>query len=355
MKRTLLAATMLIGIASTSLAQTKEQGEVGIITGMVNGTYAKTAADLTILDNQDARGGGPLRVLPILGKGSWQNLQDILHLRGVDVGFVQADVLFYARARGLLSPDELAHIQYIAKLYDEEVHVIASGHIESMADLSGKNVNVDVEGSGSAMTAEVILSALGVNANLLHMPQAEALGKLAGGKGDIDAIIHVGGAPIPLLSNIPVGTLHFVPVDSEKLRGSYLPAEFNRVEYPNLVPENAPPVPTVAIGDVMAVYAWDPNSERGKKVARFGTAFFANFSKLLEPPHHPKWKEVNPTAAVPGWTRFAAAQQWIDQANSKDDTAEVDRILSSLTKEQKEALFTRFRAMEMKPNARSVR
>ena len=43
------------------------QGTVGVITGMEGGTYARTASDLTILDD------GTLRVLPILGKGSLQN------------------------------------------------------------------------------------------------------------------------------------------------------------------------------------------------------------------------------------------------------------------------------------------
>jgi hypothetical protein len=48
------------------------EGTVGVITGMEGGTYARTGADLTILDD------GTLRVLPMLGKGSLQNLSDIL-------------------------------------------------------------------------------------------------------------------------------------------------------------------------------------------------------------------------------------------------------------------------------------
>ena len=49
------------------------QGTVGVITGMEGGTYARTGADLTILDDN------LLRVLPTLGKGSLQNLSDILY------------------------------------------------------------------------------------------------------------------------------------------------------------------------------------------------------------------------------------------------------------------------------------
>jgi uncharacterized protein len=33
-------------------------------------------------------------------------------------------------------------------------------------------------------------------------------------------------------------------------------------------------VPTIAVGDVMAVFGWQPHTERYSKVARFVTAFF---------------------------------------------------------------------------------
>jgi TRAP-type uncharacterized transport system substrate-binding protein len=133
------------------------QGTVGVITGMEGGTYARTAADLTILDD------GTLRVLPILGKGSLQNLSDILFLRGVDIGFVQADALTYAKQHNMF-PNFTQNIRYIAKLYDEEIHVLARKDITRIEDLNGQRVNVDVNGSGSAMTAEILLDALGIKA-----------------------------------------------------------------------------------------------------------------------------------------------------------------------------------------------
>jgi uncharacterized protein len=92
-----------------------------VITGMEGGTYARTGADLTILDD------GALRVLPTQGKGSLQNLSDILYLKGVDIGFVQADALTYAKQHGMF-PNLTQSIRYIAKLYDEEVHVLALSH-----------------------------------------------------------------------------------------------------------------------------------------------------------------------------------------------------------------------------------
>ena len=84
---------------------------------------------------------------------------------------------------------------------------------------------------------------------------------------------------------------------------TYLPAEFRRADYPALVAESEA-VETIAVGAVMAVYAWPPGTDRHRKVARFVEAFIAKFPAFLQPPRHPKWREVNLAAQVPGWTRF---------------------------------------------------
>ena len=279
------------------------QGTVGVITGMEGGTYARTAADLTILDSET------LRVLPTLGKGSLQNLSDILYLRGIDIGFVQSDALTYAKQHNMF-PGLTDKIRYIAKLYDEEVHVLARKDINSIQDLNGQRVNVDVVGSGSGMTAEILLSDLGIKAKVEHAKQVDGLQELK--RGEIAAIIHVGGAPIPLLADVPADSgLHFLPVSmNQELAQTYLPAELTHAEYPSIVPADGA-VPTIAVGDVMAVFAWQPGSERYRNVSRFIDAFFSRFDEFLKPPRHPKWREVNLTAEVPGWTRFEPAQDWL--------------------------------------------
>jgi hypothetical protein len=73
------------------------------------------------------------------------------------------------------------------------------------------------------------------------------------------------------------------------------------------------PVPTIAVGDVMAVYGWAPRTTRYNYVARFVDAFFSNFDQFQQPPRHPKWREVNLTAEVPGWTPFPSAHDWLVQ------------------------------------------
>jgi uncharacterized protein len=300
-----LAGQAIAQQTQTYQPQLANQGTVGVITGMEGGTYARTAADLTILDDDT------LRVLPTLGKGSLQNLADILYLKGIDIGFVQSDALAYAEQHNVF-PGLSDKVRYIAKLYDEEIHVLARGDIVQIQDLNDQRVNVDVVGSGSAMTAEILLSALGINAKLEHDKQINGLEELK--HGDIAAIIHVGGAPIPFFADVSgEGGLHFVPVTlTPALAQTYLPDRFTHDSYPRLVPANAP-VETIAVGDVMAVFAWPPRTDRYSKVTRFVNAFFSEFDQFQQPPRHPKWREVNLTAQVPGWTRFQPAQDWLVQ------------------------------------------
>jgi hypothetical protein len=66
-------------------------------------------------------------------------------------------------------------------------------------------------------------------------------------------------------------------------------------------------VPTVAVSAVLAAYNWEPNHPRQAKLTRFIERLYANFDRLLEPPFHPKWQEVDLKAEVPGWRRIEPA------------------------------------------------
>ena len=322
----IILAVLCVAFAGGAAAQQQppdlvahaNQGAVGVITGMEGGTYARTGADLTILDDDT------LRVVPMLGKGSLQNLSDILYLRGVDIGFVQADALAYAKQHNMF-PGLTQNIRYIAKLYDEEVHVLARKDITRIEDLNGQRVNVDVSGSGSAMTAEIALGALGIKAKIEHEKQVTGVQELK--HGDIAAVIHVGGAPIPLFADITADSgIHFLPVAlNQTLAQTYLPDQFTHDMYPLLVPTGAS-VPTIAVGDVMAVFAWQPHTDRYVRVTRFVTDFFSKFDQFQQPPRHPKWREVNLTAEVPGWTRFQPAQDWLVEQTTAGKAASATEL-----------------------------
>lgn len=272
-------------------------GVVGLISGGVTGTYVRIAADLAdALDD-----GYGLRVLPIIGKGSVRNIEDLLLLRGIDVAIVQSDVLdFYKRAE--LVPGIESKIRYISSLYNEEVHVLAKATVQSIDDLAGKRVNFGTEGSGTFMTAGILFEDLGLDVEVRSDPEPVALEKLRA--GDIDALVFVGGKPLKLIEGVGRHEqLHLLAIPPGRIKAAYVPAELTAEAYPNLIdPGDA--LPTVAVSAVLAAYNWAPDHPRRRKLDRFVDQFSANFDRLLEPPFHPKWQEVDLKAEVPGWQRL---------------------------------------------------
>lgn len=282
------------------------KGGVGIIAGGVNGTYIRIAADMaTVLDTDN------LRILAIIGKGSAQNIDDLLHLKGVDMAIVQSDVLEYLKRKKTYK-DIDKRIGYIAKLYNEEFHLLAKSETSNLSDLAGKKVNFDVKGSGTAITAATLLDTLNVAVEPTHFDQATALEKLK--SGEIAALAYVAGKPAQLFEKITAADkLQFLPIDhTPALLETYLPTSIGNQDYPNLIRPDQD-IRTVAVGAVLAVYNWKRHYNRYKKVADFTTYFFDRFNDFQQPGRHQKWREVSLSAAIPGWVRFSAAQEWLEK------------------------------------------
>jgi TRAP transporter TAXI family solute receptor len=281
-------------------------GTVGVISGAFGGTYLRIAADLAVVLND----GESLRILPIVGQGSLQNIDDILYLKGIDVGIVQSDVLAYIKANKI-HPKINSRINYIAKLFNQELHVVAGPGIRSLQDLEGRKVSLGVTGSGASITAPVVFETLGVTIRPVHFDPALALDKVK--KGEIAAAVFVTGKPADAILSIKPGEgLHLLTVDYAKpLREAYLPASFTHLDYPNLVPKGVS-VRSISVDTVLAVYNWTKKSGRYFKVVRFIEAFFAKRNELKQPPRHEKWREMSIAATVPGWERFKPAQRILE-------------------------------------------
>ncbi len=327
-----------------TLREQTNTGIIGLASGGVEGTYVRIAADLAaVLDGPD------LRVLPILGRGSVQNTLDIMFLRGVDVGIVQSDVLAYLKRERTI-PGVERSIQYIAKLYNEELHLLGGKATTNLAALAGKKVNVDSRGSGTFITATLLFDKLGIAVEMTHFDQALALEKLRA--GEIAALAYVAGRPTRLFRDVRAEEgLRFIPIPaSDALLDTYLPATLSSTDYPTLIAARES-VETIAVGAVMAVYGWPRNSERFQRVSRFVDAFFSRFSQLLQPPRHAKWKEVNLAAQLPGWTRFAGAVVALAASSEREGRQRqqfsqfLDQVapgIVKLTPDQRDALFSQF-------------
>jgi hypothetical protein len=94
----------------------------------------------------------------------------------------------------------------------------------------------------------------------------------------------------------------------------YLPAALTHNDYPDIIPAGQS-VETIAVGAVLITHNWPKTAgDRYQRIERFVEAFFPKIDELRKPPHHPKWQELelNLDVILPGWTRFEAAQNWLN-------------------------------------------
>jgi TRAP-type uncharacterized transport system substrate-binding protein len=260
--------------------------------------------------------GDNLRVLPMVGKGPEQNIKDVMFLRGVDMGITQANLLKHFDRTGELGANLKGRITYIAKLFNEEMHVLVRSEVSDIKELGGKYVNFGAPGSGTEITGRLIFAALGVDAQEVNLGDADAIEKLK--SGEIDATILVTGKPAPAFANLKdTAGLKLLPVPYAKtLEDEYYPATLTHDDYPALVPEGAR-VDTLSVCAVLVSFNWPGDSIRYKKIGKFVDRFFAKWDNFLIAPRHPKWSEVNFAATLEGWRRSPLSQAWIDQASTK--------------------------------------
>jgi uncharacterized protein len=303
----------LVGVGVYKNEQPNEN-TIGVISGSPNSndTYLQIAFDLAdILNDADN-----LRILPIAGIGGPQNIRDVRYLRGVDIGLTQTTILNSYRRSNQQTGHFDDKIVYIAKLFNEEVHLVARSDITSIEQLRGLKVNLDARGSGTNYSMRDLFRTLGIEVEEVSMPEPEALEKVK--SGEIAAVALLAGKPAGSMLKLTRGEgLHFVAIPYTRplnqLDGDFLPASLTHEDYPELVASGAE-VDTVAVGDVLIAYDWaKTNADRYRRVERFVNAFFPKIAEFQKPPHHPKWREVNISATLPGWKRFDAAQVWLDR------------------------------------------
>jgi hypothetical protein len=265
----------------------------------------------------------------------------------------QADVFEYFRTQRKIS--NLEHrVNYLIRLPVSEMHVLARSDIRSVEDLRGKKVSFGPGGSASSLTGTIVFQRLGVQVEQVLYDNPTALQKLK--TGELAALVRVIGKPIDFFAKIPADSgLHFVPIPFSKAFADYYTVgELTNKEYPALVPV-AQPVDTIAAPAVLAVFNWSKGSDRYRRIERFVERLFTKWDQFREPPRHPKWRDVNLAATVPGWSRWAVAEEMLRRIRPKD--AVDSQVASSdfsaflkdkgspaanFTQEQREALFREF-------------
>ena len=277
-----------------------------IVSGNPNGAYLRIAYDIAaVVDN-----GDDLRVLPVIGKGAVQNTRDILFLKGIDMGLVNAVALDHFRRNGELGTNLESQIAYITLLFQDELHVLARAEINNFRDLDGKRVNFSDAGSGAQLSARGIFSALGMKAQEVNVGQADAIEMMK--RGELEATICTCLKPLAPLQKVPKELgfkLITMPYDTP-FHELYVPTKITSEDYPNLIPEGQA-VETIAVQTLLATYNWPQDHPRYPRIEKFVNGFFSKFPEFMQPPRDPRWKTVNIAAKIPGWKRFPAAEKWL--------------------------------------------
>jgi TRAP-type uncharacterized transport system substrate-binding protein len=308
-------------IDQSKYLQEKLRTNAGAISIMVSGfntTSSFFAEDIRNVVN-DLRPGGQ-RALISYGEGGPHNLKDSIFLLGVHQAIVDENNLKLVKEGDpVVYGDIEERIRYVTKLYNAEFHILARQEIKSITELDGKIVNLDLPNSQTDLVAKKIFGTLGVNVKPANFDDALAQQKLL--NGEISAMVLSDGAPRDSLLHLKrEDGLHFLPLDEASVPGAdfkpilaeYLPAELSSESYPNLIAAGQT-IPTLASRMVLSTYNWPENGERYNRNSKFIDVFFSKIEEFRHPARHPKWKEVNIAAEVPGWKRFKPAQQWLDR------------------------------------------
>jgi uncharacterized protein len=306
----------------------RDQANKGLVGIISDGTEETT--DIAFVFASENNG---VRLLPISGSGAARNVTDVLFTRGIDFGIIQTDVLDNIK-RNPPFPGIGKYLQYLTKLYDEQVHVLAGPDVQSLSDLQGKKVNFGRPDSGTYITGMTIFKAAGVQPVVTTLPHPLALDRLR--RGEISAMVYVATKPSRMFQDIrPDEKMHFLPVTGN------LPQDYNQVtitsnDYPELVSQIAP-VATVEVGTILVAYNWPDKSERRARVNRFVQAFFTHLKEIKA--LRPRWHPFDVTSDVSGWTRFPGAEQWLKKAGL---ITKSDHALAQLDASQRDGLFRAF-------------
>jgi TRAP-type uncharacterized transport system substrate-binding protein len=316
------------GGSEAVLRARKNAGTVGIAGGLLSGTYMRFVDEMASVLND----GDNLRIIPIVSYGAASNLDDLLYLRGVDAAVTQSDVFEYFRTQRK-TPNLERRVQYITRLPISELHILARNDVQSLEDLRGKKVNFGPAGTGASLTGTIVFQRLGINVEQVLIDQPTALQKLQ--SGQVDAIARVIPKTIDFFSKIPASSgLHLVNIPFTKsFEDLYTLGEFTKQDYPNLL-QNEERIDTIAVPAVVAVFNWPKGTDRYNRVERLIEYLFTRWDTFQHPPYHAKWRDVNLAATVPGWTRFAVADQLlhlmqVQEQHKEQKRADFETFLSN--------------------------
>src|SRR6478736_1410698 len=171
-------------------AQIKERlnaWTIGLAAGLLEGAPIRLATDIARVVNN----GGVMHVLPIITRAPTENVNDLLYLKGVDAAIINSDALEEYKSQ---VPQIQQRIACILTLFPSELHVFVRPEIRTLADLAGKKVNFNTQGTAAAYSGPLIFSRLGISVEKMFIPHPVALDQLR--RGEIAAVVFITSKPV---------------------------------------------------------------------------------------------------------------------------------------------------------------
>ncbi|MGI9423130.1 MAG: superoxide dismutase family protein [Hyphomicrobiaceae bacterium] len=315
-------------------------GVTKLITGGIeyaSNTYGKLAGDLAAILDEQAR----LRILPIMGYGAVRNIEDMLYLRGIDIGMMHSDVLTHLELEGKY-PEARRRLKLLAKLYDEPFHVIARKEYTTVGELTGKPVAIGPPNSGADMSVRTLIRLLRIKPRMINLTWSEAVAQLRAGQ--LAAMIYPTRRPSTFVRSLNRdNNLHILEMtETPRTAGTYDELTLKSEDYPNLLAEGETRT-TLSLSAILAVFNWSPRGIRYPQVRRFIERLFEKRQELTGPNRHVVWKTFDLASNVKGWQRYSVVQELLDkQPKAPQVLASITRDASVTPMSQIKSQFDKF-------------
>lgn len=234
--------------------------------------------------------------------GSVDNVRQI-EAGAIESGFSQSDVAYWAYYGEELFSEggPLTSLRAIANLYPETIHLVVrrDAGIESLADIKGKRISLDKQGSGTRVDALLVLRAFGIQpADLEVFSLASGSAADALREGDIDGFFFVAGTPATAVLELTEAALvRLVPItgpEVEKLLADR--PFFARQTVPLGVYPGVPETETLSVGAQWVVSEKVPEEE----VYQITRSLWHPSTRQLLDKGHPKGSQILLEKALDG-------------------------------------------------------
>jgi len=281
-------------------------------TGSTSGTYFPIGGLLANAiskppGSRDCDQGGSCGVPGLIAvaqstEGSVANIRGIAD-GSLESGLAQADIAYWAyHGQGIFKDTgPITSLRSIASLFLESVHLVVSRDkgINSVADLRGRRISLDREGSGTRVDALLILKAYGLSLDDIDA-QALSSGEAADAlrAGEIDGFFMVVGAPanavVPLADDSLVSLVPITGPEADSLIKSY--PFFSRAHIPSGTYFNVADTQTLAVGAQWLVSEAVPED----LVYEITRALWHKNTRQLLDKGHPRGREITLQTALDG-------------------------------------------------------